>query len=35
MEAQIPVLRAQDPERLFDMVEAMVANGYAAKMAAQ
>jgi dehydrogenase/reductase SDR family member 7B len=35
MEAQIPVLRAQDPEKLFDMVEAMVANGYAAKMAAQ
>jgi dehydrogenase/reductase SDR family member 7B len=35
MEAQIPLLRAQDPERLFDMVEAMVANGYAAKMAAQ
>jgi dehydrogenase/reductase SDR family member 7B len=35
MEAQIPVLRAQDPEKLFDMVEAMVANGYAAKLAAQ
>lgn len=35
MEANIPVLRAQDPEKLFDMVEAMVANGYAQKMAAQ
>lgn len=35
IEANIPVLRAQDPERLFDMVEAMVANGYAQKMAAQ
>lgn len=35
MEAQIPVLRASDPERLFDMVEAMVANGYASKMAAE
>lgn len=34
MEAQIPVLRAQDPERLFDMMEAMVADGYARKMAA-
>ncbi|MBL0925491.1 MAG: SDR family NAD(P)-dependent oxidoreductase [Sphingomonadaceae bacterium] len=35
IEAQIPVLRAQDPEKLFDMVEAMVANGYAEKMAAE
>lgn len=35
MEANIPVLRAQDPERLFDMVEAMVADGYAQKIAAQ
>jgi short-subunit dehydrogenase len=35
MEANIPVLRANDPERLFDMVEAMVANGYAQKMAAE
>ncbi len=35
MEANIPVLRAQDPEKLFDMVEAMVASGYAQKMAAQ
>ena len=34
MEANIPVLRAQDPEKLFDMVEAMVAAGYATKMAA-
>jgi len=35
MEANIPVLRAQDPEKLFDMVEAMVANGYAQKLSAQ
>ena len=34
MEAQIPVLRAADPEKLFDMVEAMVAAGYAQKMQA-
>ncbi len=34
MEAQIPVLRAADPEKLFDMVEAMMAAGYAAKMKA-
>jgi dehydrogenase/reductase SDR family member 7B len=33
MEASIPTLRAHDPEKLFDMVEAMVANGYAQKMA--
>jgi dehydrogenase/reductase SDR family member 7B len=32
MEAQIPLLRAQDPEKLFDLVEAMVAAGYARKM---
>jgi dehydrogenase/reductase SDR family member 7B len=32
VEAQIPVLRAQDPEKLFDLVEAMVAAGYAKKM---
>jgi short-subunit dehydrogenase len=32
IEAQIPVLRAGDPEKLFDMVEAMVAAGYAAKI---
>lgn len=35
MEANIPVLRASDPEKLFDMVEAMVASGYAQKMAAE
>ncbi len=35
MEAQIPLLRASDPEKLFDMVEAMVAAGYAAKMNAE
>lgn len=35
MEAGIPGLRAQDPERLFDMLEAMVAQGYAQKMATQ
>lgn len=35
MEANIPPMRATDPERLFDMVEAMVANGYAQKLAAQ
>jgi len=33
MEANIPVLRAQNPDQLFDMVEAMVANGYAQKLA--
>ena len=33
MEAGIPALRAQDPERLFDTLEAMVAQGYAQKMA--
>lgn len=35
MEANIPILRAQDPEKLFDMVEAMVADGYAKKLSAQ
>ena len=35
MEANIPVMRASDPEKLFDMVEAMVASGYAQKMAAE
>lgn len=35
VEAQLPVLRATDPEKLFDMVEAMVAAGYAQKMAAK
>jgi dehydrogenase/reductase SDR family member 7B len=34
IEAQIPVLRSTDPEKLFDMVEAMVAAGYAKQMAA-
>ena len=34
MEANIPILRAQDPEKLFDMVEAMVADGYAKKLSA-
>ena len=34
MEAQIPVMRASEPEKLFDMVEAMVATGYAQKMQA-
>lgn len=33
MEANIPILRAQNPEQLFNMVEAMVANGYAQKLA--
>jgi dehydrogenase/reductase SDR family member 7B len=35
MEANIPILRAHDPEKLFDIFEAMVANGYAQKMAAE
>lgn len=35
MEASIPILRAQDPEKLFDMVEAMVADGYAKKLSVQ
>ena len=35
IEANIPILRAQDPEKLFDMVEAMVADGYAKKLSAQ
>ena len=35
MEAQLPVLRAADPEKLFDMVEAMMAAGYAQKMKAE
>ena len=35
MEAALPKLRASDPEKLFDMVEEMVAQGYAQKMAAQ
>ncbi len=32
MEANIPVMRAHDPEKLFDMVEALVASGYAQKI---
>ena len=32
MEAELPKLRASDPEKLFDMVEQMVAQGYAKKM---
>jgi dehydrogenase/reductase SDR family member 7B len=35
VEAQMPVLRASDPDKLFDTMEAMVAAGYAAKMAAE
>jgi dehydrogenase/reductase SDR family member 7B len=35
MEAEMPKLRAHDPEKLFDMVEALVASGYAAKMSAE
>lgn len=34
-EAQLPMMRAADPEKLFDMVEAMVAAGYAQKMTAE
>jgi hypothetical protein len=34
VEAQLPILRASDPEKLFDMVEAMVAAGYAQKLQA-
>lgn len=32
MEAEMPKLKASDPEKLFDMIEAMVASGYVAKM---
>ncbi len=32
MEANIAAMRAQDPEKLFDLFEAMVADGYAQKM---
>lgn len=35
MEAQIPALRRSDPDALFDRMSAMVAAGYAARMAAQ
>ena len=31
MEANIPVLRANDPEKLFDLFETFIANGYAQK----
>ncbi len=32
MEAQMPILKSKDPDKLFDMIEAMVASGYAEKM---
>lgn len=32
MEAQLPQLKADDPDKLFEMVEAMVASGYVEKM---
>ena len=35
MEATIPALRAQDPERLFDLFETLIANGYAQKLGAE
>jgi dehydrogenase/reductase SDR family member 7B len=35
VEAQLPLLRGSDPEKLFDMMEAMMAAGYAAKLAAK
>jgi short-subunit dehydrogenase len=35
IEAEMPKMRAQDPEKLFDMVEALVASGYATKLAAE
>ena len=35
MEATIPTLRASDPERLFDLFETFIANGYAQKLAAE
>jgi dehydrogenase/reductase SDR family member 7B len=35
MEATIPNLRAQDPERLFDLFETFIANGYAEKLGAE
>jgi dehydrogenase/reductase SDR family member 7B len=34
-EATIPTLRAQDPERLFDLFETFIANGYAQKLGAE
>ncbi len=35
MEATIPTLRAQDPDRLFDLFETFIANGYAEKLGAE
>jgi dehydrogenase/reductase SDR family protein 7B len=35
IEAEMPKMRAQDPDKLFDMVEALVASGYATKLAAE
>jgi short-subunit dehydrogenase len=35
MEADIPKLRAQDPDRLFDLFETFIANGYAQKLASE
>jgi dehydrogenase/reductase SDR family member 7B len=35
MEAEMPKMRAHEPEKLFDMVEALVASGYATKMASE
>ena len=35
MEAAIVELRAKEPDKLFDMMEAMVAQGYAQQMAAE
>ncbi len=32
MEAEMPKLKASDPDKLFDMIEAMVASGYVEKM---
>lgn len=32
MEAQLPIMKRDDPEKLFDMIEAMVASGYVEKM---
>jgi len=32
MEAELPKMKANDPEKLFDMVEALVASGYVEKM---
>ena len=32
IEAEMPMLKASNPDKLFDMIEAMVASGYAEKM---